>query len=99
MAHTNKRPKKRKSRANMASGLPKGAYRLPQGGYVDASGKRHKPEIIVIGRRKKKLDHEAIAKLLVRIELDRILEHERLHPDCRCEQCCRIHGRDPLVEN
>ena len=60
--------KRRRSRAKQASGLPKGAYRLPSGGYVvetrgapDARGRR----LVVCGYRRAEPDLHALANVLV----------------------------------
>ena len=62
--------KRRRSRAKQVSGLPKGAYRVPGGGYVvethgapDARGRR----LVVRGYRRDPPDLHALADVLVKL--------------------------------
>ncbi len=68
------KPKKRRASRARPGGLPKGAYRLPTGGFVarplaavpDAKGRR----ITVVGVRRDPVDLELLAKALLRLADD-----------------------------
>ncbi len=79
-----KRRKRRKSRAKMASGLPKGAYRHPEGGiamsplsrtYVDGNGKTRTVTIQAV--RREKPDLQRLARALVQLAREEIAAEKR----------------------
>lgn len=65
------KPRRRRSRAKQSSGLPKGAYRVPGGGWVHGSaGQPVKPgrngrQIRVVGVRREKPDLRRLALVLI----------------------------------
>ena len=68
------KPKKRRASRARAGALPKGAYRLPTGGYVtkpvtgspNAKGRR----ITVVGVRRDRVDVQLLAKALLQLAAD-----------------------------
>lgn len=76
--------KKRRSRAKHPGGLPKGAYRLPTGGYAEIIGRfqtRRGQQFHIVGIRREQPDVERIAQAV--LELARQLAREASESDTR----------------